>query len=205
MTLKEILGLDGVVDVDRAGLPEELVRRRIAGARDRLIGGHHDAADTGGVMQRLEGDDELCRRAIGVGDDVLLPVVGERLRVHFGDDERHLGIRAEVRGIVDHHGTGRRGLWRIFGGHAAAGGEEGDVDIREIERVESFDLERTIPEMDLLAERLARGERGHGARRKGALGEDVEHLLADETGGSDNGDMIAHRFRAPVVNAGCHS
>jgi hypothetical protein len=34
-----------------------------------LIGGDHDALDLGFVVQRLERDDELRRRAIGIGDD----------------------------------------------------------------------------------------------------------------------------------------
>ena len=74
----------------RVGLVEQLVDRALAGARHGLVGGDHQPLDPGLVVQRLERDDHLHRRAVRVGDD---PVVAcERLGVDLADDERHVVV-----------------------------------------------------------------------------------------------------------------
>ena len=69
----------------------------------RLISAHHNAADTGGVVDRLHGDDHLCGRAVGAGDDAL--VLCEGFGVHFRYHQRHTGIHAPIAAFVHHHGT----------------------------------------------------------------------------------------------------
>jgi hypothetical protein len=69
--LGELLGLDGRRR-RCPGLLEQLVHARLAGAGDRLIGRDDDALDLRPVMQRLQRDDQLRGRAVGIGDDVLL-------------------------------------------------------------------------------------------------------------------------------------
>jgi hypothetical protein len=73
----------------------------LARAGDRLVGGDDDALDGGAVVQRLQRDDKLRRRAIGIGDDVLLAEALDRVGIDLGHDQRHLGIVAPGRGIVD--------------------------------------------------------------------------------------------------------
>ena len=70
--LRELLRLDRIGHEDGAGLREEFVHRLLARARDGLIGRDHHALDRGEVVQRLQRDDELGGRAVGIGDDVLL-------------------------------------------------------------------------------------------------------------------------------------
>ena len=60
--------------IDAAGLPVQLVHRRLAGAGDGLIRRHHDALDAGDVVQGLERHHHLDRGAVGIGDDVPLRV-----------------------------------------------------------------------------------------------------------------------------------
>ena len=61
----------------RVRLVEQLVDGPLAGARDGLVGADHEPLDAGRVVQRLERDDHLHRRAVGVGDDPAVAV--ERL------------------------------------------------------------------------------------------------------------------------------
>ena len=88
--LGEFLRLHRIRHEDRAGLLEQFVHRLFARARHRLIGRDDDARDLGEIMQRLEGDHELRGRAIGVGDDVLLPEADNGVGVHLRHDQRHI-------------------------------------------------------------------------------------------------------------------
>jgi hypothetical protein len=80
--------------IDALGLVPQLVHAFLAGARHRLIGGHDDAGDRRGVMQRLQRHHKLRGRAIGIGDDVApvgaCHVLFQHMSVHFGHDERHI-------------------------------------------------------------------------------------------------------------------
>ena len=83
----------------------QLVDALLAGPGDRLVGADDHAAHPGGVVQRLERDDHLDRRAVGVGDDPL--VLEDVVRVDLGDDQRHLGLHPEGARVVDDDRTGR--------------------------------------------------------------------------------------------------
>ena len=87
------------------GLRLELVDPLHARARDRLIGAHDHPAHPRGVVQRLQRDDHLDGRAVGVGDDPLVP--GDVVRVDLGDDERDVGVHPEGARIVDDDRPGR--------------------------------------------------------------------------------------------------
>ena len=96
MTLKAIClvnlrRLGRIADEDVAALLEQLVHPRLARARDRLVGRHHHALDRRGIVQRLQRHDHLRGRAVGVGDDVLALVAVDRVGVHLGHDQRHIG------------------------------------------------------------------------------------------------------------------
>ena len=51
--------------------------------------------------ERLERDDHLDGRAVGVRDDARVP--RDVLGVDLGNDERHVVVHPERRGVVDHH------------------------------------------------------------------------------------------------------
>ena len=118
MTLKAIClvnfsGSIAIADEDVAALLEQLVHARLARAGNRLVGRDDDALDRRGVVQRLQRHDHLRGRAIGVGDDVLGAIAGDRLRIHFGHDQRHVRVHPVERAIVDHRAAGRGGARRV--------------------------------------------------------------------------------------------
>ncbi len=111
--LGELDRLIGLADEDVAALLEQFVHARFAGARDRLVGGDDDALDRRGVVEGLQRDHHLRGRAVRVGDDILLRVAGERVGIHFRDDQRHVRVHAEMGAVVDDRAAGRGGLRRV--------------------------------------------------------------------------------------------
>ena len=109
----------------------QLVDRRLAGAGDGLVGGDHQPLDPGLVEQRLQRDDHLHRRAVGVGDDPVVAV--ERVGVDLGDDQRHVVVHAPVAGVVDDHGAGLDQARRPLGADRTAG--RGEDDVEALDRV----------------------------------------------------------------------
>ena len=110
----------------------ELLDALLALARDRLVGRDDDAPELRGVVQRLEHDDHLDGRAVGVGDDAAVLRHRDRLGVHLGDDERDVVLHAEGAGVVDDDRplpdcNGSEGLART-----RPRTEEDDVDIGEL-------------------------------------------------------------------------
>ena len=130
-----------VADEDVAALLEQFVHARLPRARDRLVGCDDDPLDRRGIVQRLQRDDHLRGRAIGVGDDVLGAIAVDRLGVHLGHDQRHVGVHAVQRAIVDHGAAGGGGARRMDAADLRSGGEQGDVPALEIEMLDIVDLE----------------------------------------------------------------
>ena len=152
--LCQMLRLDRVIDVDRAGLVEQFVHRGAPGAGHRLIGGDDHPLDPGDVVQRLQRDDHLDCRAVRVGDDVSLLVLPDRLRIDLRHDQRHVGLHAEGRGVVDHHRARLRRARRERLRRLAAGRGQHDIDVFEIEGVERLYSEDVVlAERDLPADR----------------------------------------------------
>ena len=142
----------------------------LAGAGDGLIGRHHDAPDLRAVVQRLQRDDELRRRAVRIGDDVLLAKAFDRVGVHFRHDQRHVHVVAPGRGIIDDDAAlARRSSATIPSTRLAAGRHQRDVGAGEIVVLERLHLQRPVAEGDVGALAAARGERHHLVGRKAAL------------------------------------
>ncbi len=118
--LGEIHRLQRVAHEDRAALLEQLVHPVLARAGNGLVGRDHHALDRCRIVQRLERHHKLRGRTVGVGDDIALGIAVDRLGVHLGHDQRHVGVHAIQRGIVDHHAARRRSLGRIVPGRTAA-------------------------------------------------------------------------------------
>ena len=87
--------------------------------------------EPGLVVQRLEHRHRRHRRAVGVGDDALAGV-GDGLRVDLGHDERHVGVHAERRGVVDDRDAGGGEPRRQLARRRGAGREQGDVEARRV-------------------------------------------------------------------------
>ncbi len=202
--LRVDLGLDLLAGhVDALGLVPELVHRLLAGAGDGLVGRDDDAGDARPVVDRLQRHHHLRGRAVGVGDDVLAGIARDRVRVHLGHDQRHLGVVAIERRVVDHDAASLGGDGRVLLRRVRADREEGDVPAGEVEGVEVLGLQCPVAEGTLAAQRLARGEGHDLVDGKFPLGEDVEHFPAHVARGADDGDAITHRFspdeRAPFA------
>ena len=123
------------------GLLEQFVHRRLPGAGNRLVGRDDDALDLRCVVQRLQRNHQLRGRAVGVGDDVLLSVAGDRLRVHLRHDQRHVRVHPVKRAIVDHRAAGRRRLRRVDFGDRRARCEQRHVPAGEVEMLEVPDVQ----------------------------------------------------------------
>ena len=112
----------------------------------RLIGRDDDALDLGGIVQRLQHDNELRRRAVGIGDDVLLGVAGDSVGVHLGHDQRHVLVIAPARRVIDDDaalGADARGPLL---GHGRARGHEAEVRLREVELLQVLAFEGFVAE-----------------------------------------------------------
>ena len=84
-----------------------------------------------------------------------------------------------------------------------AGGEQGDVPAGKVEMLDVADLElpAAVAEIDDVAGRARRGDRGDLFDRKFALGEDVEHLAPDIAGRADHDHPVTHRNSPDCVSA----
>ena len=78
----------------------ELVDALAPGPGHGLVRAHDDATEPRFAVQRREHGHERHRRAVRVGDDALGDVL-ELVGIDLGDDERHVGIHAPRRGVVD--------------------------------------------------------------------------------------------------------
>ena len=143
-------------------------------------------------MQRLQRHDELRGRAVRIGDDVLLRKALDRVGVHFRHDQRHLGVVAPGRGIVDHDAALRTDLRRPFLGDGAARRHQADIGVGEVVLVERLHLQRPVAERDLGALAAARGECNDLVGRKAPLVQDVQHFAAHIARGTDDGDLVTH-------------
>src|SRR5690606_21539705 len=192
--LGELFRFDRIADEDVAALLEQLVHPGLTRARDRLVGRDNHAPDAGRVVQRLERDDQLRGRTVRVRDDVAVPVLVDRVGVHLGHDQRHVGVHAVERRIVDHHAPGGGGFGRILLGRPRPGGEQRDVPAGEIEVLEIPALHHApgVADLDLDALRTRAGDCRHLVHRKLALGEDRQHLATDVPGGPYDCNPITH-------------
>ncbi len=93
-----------------------------AGSGDALVRAHNAALDTVGVVQRLEGHQELHRRAIGVGDYAVVGTDG--VAVHLGYHEWACWIHAPRTAVVDDRGPHFGKLGRPLFGHIPASTEQ---------------------------------------------------------------------------------
>ena len=82
------------------------------------------------------------------------------------------------------------------------GDEQGDEKPRERGPMR-LDPEHAVPEGDIGAHRFRRSQRHHLGRRKGAFGQNAQHLAADIPGRADHCDLVRHDIipLGPVRNA----
>ena len=188
----ELLGARVAQAVDGLGLVPQLVHAFLAGAGHRLIGRDHDPLDPGRVVQGLQRRDQLDGRAVGVGDDVLLLGVLDRVGVHLGHDQGHVGVLAEGRGVVDHDGAGLADLFGPGARDLAAGRHQDQIDLGEVELFDVLAFDGLVAERDLDPLGLARGDGVDFIDGEFQLLEDVQHFAAHIARGPDDRDAITH-------------
>ena len=183
-----------ITDEDVAALLEQLVHPLFPRAGDRLVCRYHHPLYHRSIVERFERDDHLRGRAIRVGDDHLRLVAVDRIGVHFGHHQRHIGVHPEQRGIVDHHAalTGRARSVDL--GHFGSSREQRDIPAGEIEILDILDLEHPpgLAKFNLAALRTRRGDGGDLINRKLALGQHVEHFAPNIPGRADDDYPITH-------------
>ena len=86
-------------------------------------------------MQRLQSDNHLRGRAVGVRNDHLLFVAVHSLRVHFWHNQRHVGIITIKRRIIDDDAARSGGLGGIFLCRFRAYGKQSHIPAGEIEGI----------------------------------------------------------------------
>ena len=165
----------------------EFPRPVAARPRHGLIRGQDQRTEAGGTVQRRERHHRDDRRAVGDRDDLRRSL--QRLGIHLGDHERHVGLHPERGRLVDADRAGRGGLANERARDGRAGG--GEREVHAAERVE-----RELPDRDLVPAERDRTARGSGRRerhqlvhRERALLQDAEHLGAHCTGRADDGDL----------------
>ena len=148
-------------------------------------------------MQRLQRDDELRRRAVRIGDDVLAAEALGGFGVDLRHDQRHVGVHPPSRGIVDDETASRAYARRPFLRYGPARRHQTDVGRGKVVVIQRLALQRSVAERDFPADRLGGGERDDFRYRKPALRENGEHFTADIAGGADDGDLEARHVSNP--------
>ena len=138
------------------------------------------------VQRREDGkhDDRGARRH----RDDAAGVLERRSRVDLGHDEWDVVVITERGGGVDDEAVGRRRERRPLRRHVCGRREDGDVDAGEALTVEGFDLEFVDAEQHPASDRSVGAEETHVVPRVRARREDVDHRLADEPRGADDGE-----------------
>jgi hypothetical protein len=131
-------------------------------------------------VQRLQRHQHLHGRAVGVGDDVVLLITGDRVRVDLGDHQRNVVLVTKLRGVVDDHAARLAGAHRVHLGNTGAGGKQADLGFAEIERLDVQHREFFTLEADRFADRFGARQRIQFADRKIALFQDRQHVAADQ-------------------------
>jgi hypothetical protein len=120
----------------------------------------------------------------------------QRVRVHFGHDQRHFAVHAPLRRIVDHDRALRSNARRPFLGHARACRHQADIRAVKVVIVERLDLQRPVAERNIRAGGTRGRQRHDFACGEFALRKNAQHFPSDIAGRADDGDFISHKFRS---------
>ena len=175
-----VVGELGGAVVDLADLLVELVDAGQPAARHRLVGGGDQTHETGLVVERLEHRHRRHRRAVGVGDDALRRVA-DQVAVDLADHQRHLGIHAPRRRVVDHRCAGGGELGGEHLRRGGAGREQGDVETARVGQLGVLDHDLGALPRQRRAGRTRRGEEPDLVDREVTLRQQAAHHTADLT------------------------
>ena len=193
----EDLGLIGLAQAQSLHLVLQLNGAAGAGAGHRLVGGSGHGLNGGNLVQGIDGGDGDDGRAVGVGNNALVPL--HILRIDFRHNQRHVGIQPEGGGIVHKDRTGLHdGRSELLGNvvfrraqhdvHALKGGITGLLNGHV------FALE-----LHGLAGGTGRGQGHQLPHRKVPLGQDFHHFLSHGAGCAQDGYGILFHIPFPPV------
>jgi hypothetical protein len=143
------------------------------------------------VVQRLQRDHHLDRRAVRVRDDPARPV-NRVLEVHLGDDERALGVHAPRAGVVDDDGPRCGCDGPKLARDRRAGAEERELDPREASRLKRLDGDLFPAEPELRTGALRARERDETPHGEPTLLENSKHLAPYGARRADHGNRYRH-------------
>ncbi len=175
-----VVGELGGAVVDLANLLVELVDTGQPAARHGLVGGGDQTHEAGLVVERLQHRHRRHRRAVGVGDDALRGVANQ-VAVDLADHQRHFGVHAPRRRVVDHRraGAGELGGQHLGGG--GAGREQGDVEAARVGQLGVLDHDLGALPRQRRAGRTGRCEEPDLVDREFTLCQQAAHDTADLT------------------------
>jgi len=167
-------------------LSHQFVHGCRTGAARRLIGRNADAADMRQVLDSLQRNDHLNRRAVRVGNDPARRI-DSVFRIHFGHDQRNVRVHAKRARIVDHQRAVLRNRLGKLLGSACPGRDEGYVYALEIVVMSQQAHPDLFSPERIDASRAPLGaEQQQLVRRKIPLLEHFQQLLTDSSARSDN-------------------
>ena len=166
------------------GLARQLAHPFLAGTGDGLVGRHVDATDAYLVVQGLERHQHLDGGAVGVGDDVAVAKIGQRVRVHFRNDQGNVLVVAEAGGVVDDDAAVLGGDGRPFGRDLGTGGEECNLHLAPVKGLHVKDVDVLAAKTHRVPSAATGGERIESRYREGALLQDLDHGLTHGAAGT---------------------
>ena len=169
------------------GLFAKRIDRGLARAGHGLEGRDGDSLEANRVTHGAEDRHQLHGRAIGVGDDPAVRVGGVRIDVR--DDQRHIGLHAECRRVVDDRGACGDRNWRPLTRACRASGEDRDVDTLKGLGRHGLHRQLLALERHLRASAALRREQHELVDRQRALLEHLQHGAADRAGRTKDGDL----------------
>ncbi len=187
---------EGVLLDGGADLAVELVGPREARPGDGLVRRDDQPLEAGLVVQHLEHRHRGHRGAVRVGDDAL-DGGPDGAGVHLGDDERDLGVATPRRRVVDDQRTGRGEPGGVHLRRGTAGGEQRDVDARQVRRLDVLDHHVGAAPRQRGPGGARGGEVPDGGDREVALVEQPPHDAAHLAGGTDHRDVQTHGPTVP--------
>ncbi|MNJ46073.1 hypothetical protein D3C77_411940 [compost metagenome] len=174
-------------------LPRELIDGLATLSRNRQASCHLDTLDIEQALQRCEGDRQ------GHGCSARAADLGWRWQViqASGVGFRNNGWRLvgrQTTGQVDHRATGGLGTGRETAGNRWPGGEEGELDLAEVETVDFTHPQALAAKHHTTACRFVAGQQVQGSDGYVLLFENLHKGFTDCSGGTNHGDInrLAH-------------
>ena len=174
--LERLLFVGGLIE-SRSCRAVEIVRSGETRAADCLVGADDHAADSGCVVERLQRESHLCRRAVRAGDD---PLRVERvLRVDLRNDQRHVVVHTEVARLIDHLATGGDRVRQVFSGNFVWRAGNDEIDTLERGGFQQFNRVVLTFELDRRPSTASRCQEPIRLREHRPLFQQLQHDATD--------------------------